>query len=72
MEGTLIHTGTAATINELEIGRTSGDNGFYYLSGGSLNVSRGLAGYSLYLGGNKSSVNAGTLLHICMPFVQIS
>lgn len=60
VEGTLFHTGTAASINELEIGRTSGDNAFYYLSGGSLKISRGLNGYSLYLGGNKSSVNAGT------------
>ncbi len=60
VEGTLFHTGTTATINELEIGRTLGNTGLYRLSGGSLRVSRGLAGYSLYLGGNKSAVNAGT------------
>ena len=60
VEGTLYHTGTTASINELEIGRTVGNNGVYYLSGGSLNIARGLGGYSLHIGSNKSLVNAGT------------
>ncbi|MCX6854757.1 MAG: hypothetical protein NTV80_07610, partial [Verrucomicrobia bacterium] len=60
VDGTVNHTGTTATINELEIGRTAGGNGLYYLSGGSLKVSRGLNGYSLYLGGNKTATAAGT------------
>lgn len=60
VEGTVYHTGTDVTINELEVGRTSGDTGVYSLSGGSLNVSRGLSGYSLFLGGNKSGEDAGT------------
>lgn len=60
VEGTLRHTGTDADFNELEIGRTQGDNGRYLLSGGDLNIARGLKGYSLYLGANKSDVHAGT------------
>ncbi len=60
INSTVNHTGTSAAINQLEIGRTSGKTGFYALSGGSLNISRALNGYSLYLGGNKSSGNAGT------------
>jgi hypothetical protein len=63
VNGTLLHTGTVASINELEIGRTAGSTGLYRLSGGSLTIARGLNGYSLYLGGNKSAVagGAGTL-----------
>ncbi|MEJ6648015.1 MAG: carbohydrate-binding protein [Akkermansiaceae bacterium] len=60
IDSTLNHSGTIAAINELEIGRSSGKTGFYALSGGSLKISRGLNGYSLYLGANKSSGNAGT------------
>lgn len=60
VEGTINHTGSDAYFNELEIGRTSGDTSFYFLSGGSLVVSRALGGYSLHVGANKSSVNAGT------------
>lgn len=60
VDGTLNHTGTAATFNELEIGRTVATTGFYAMSGGSLRISRSLGGFSLYLGGNAAAVNAGT------------
>jgi hypothetical protein len=60
VDGTLNHTGTAATFNELEIGRTSAITGLYAMSGGSLRISRSLSGFSLYLGGSASAVNAGT------------
>jgi len=60
VDGSLNHTGTAATINELEIGRTSASNGLYSLSGGTLRISRSLGGFSLYLGGNAAATNAGT------------
>ena len=38
VEGTLFHTGPEAEIPALEIGRSSGGNGIYHLSGGSLRV----------------------------------
>ncbi len=60
VDGTLNHTGTVATFNELEIGRTSATTGLYTLSGGSLRISRSLGGFSLYLGGNTAAANAGT------------
>jgi hypothetical protein len=60
VNGTLNHTGTVATINELEIGRTVSTTGIYTLSGGTLDISRGINGYSLYLGANKSAVGAGS------------
>lgn len=60
VNGTLNHTGTAATFNELEIGRTAATTGLYTMSGGSLRISRSLSGFSLYLGSSASAVNAGT------------
>lgn len=59
VNGTLNHTGGTAEINELEIGRNAGDTGVYHLSS-DLVVSRGLNGYSLYLGGNHDSDPGGT------------
>ena len=60
LDGTLVHTGTEATINSLEIGRSTGATGIYTLSGGSLKISRGHGGTSLFLGTNRSSGAAGT------------
>ncbi|WP_411846174.1 carbohydrate-binding protein [Roseibacillus persicicus] len=66
VEGVMIQTGGAVEINELEIGRTMGTTGLYQLSNGSLRINRALSdpstglGTSLFLGANKSDVDAGT------------
>lgn len=58
----LYHVGGTAQINELEIGSFQGETGFYYLSGGDLEVVRSLGqtAYSIYLGGNHDSSAGGT------------
>jgi hypothetical protein len=60
VNGTLNHTGTAVNFNQLEIGQAAATTGLYTMSGGSLRISRSLSGFSLYLGGSASAVNAGT------------
>lgn len=60
LDATLLHTGTLATINSLEIGRSTGATGLYTLSGGNLKISRGHSGTSLYLGTNRAAGAAGT------------
>jgi hypothetical protein len=60
VNGILNHTGTAVNFNELEIGQTAATTGLYTMSGGSLRISRSLSGFSLFLGGSASAVNAGT------------
>jgi hypothetical protein len=60
LDATLLHTGTVASINSLEIGRNTGATGLYSLSGGSLKISRGHSGVSLFLGTNRGSTAAGT------------
>lgn len=56
---TLTQTGGTFEVNELELGRNAGSNGIYRLRDGELNIIRGVNGYSLYIGGNKSGVNGG-------------
>ena len=59
VDAALVQTAGTVNINELEIGRTVGKTGACTVSGGAFVVNRGLSGYSLYLGSNRTT-NAGT------------